>query len=224
MTIDYIIELAENKTVFYQVDLNRKYDIKERDNEPEFWEHLDFHKCPVCNLDSTKTKFCPAALDMSDVLDLFKTIKSYEYAQVTVNTNERSYFKECDAQMVVGSLFGLIMATSQCPVLRKLKSMAVFHLPFATYEESLARTIAYYLLTDYLEFNGNGQMDNKLDRLKKLYEELEIVNRNLKNRINQASIEDSAINAIVNFFSLSILIGKSLNEQIEDLREYLKLF
>jgi len=224
MTSEYIIELAENKTVYYQVDMNRKYDTKEQEKESLFWTHLDFHKCPVCTLDSTKSKKCPVALDIMDVINLFQTIKSYEYVQVTVNTNERTYFKECDAQMVVGSLFGLIMATSSCPVLSKLKSMAIFHLPFATYEETLQRAIGLYLLEDYLKTRNGDKPDYELTGLKKLYEELAVLNKSLKNRISEASIEDSTVNAIVNFFSLSILIEKSLNEQVEDLKQYMEMF
>ncbi len=224
MTIEYVIELDKKKTVYYQVDLNRKYEIMEPENAPETWDELDFHKCPVCTLDSNKYKYCPVALDIQDILDLFKTIKSYEYVQVTVKSNERTYFKECDAQIVVGSLFGLIMATSHCPILSKLKPMAIFHLPFSTYEETLARTIGFYLLSDYLKTINGDEPDIKLLGLRKLYEELEIINRSMKNRISHASLEDSSVNAIVNFFSLSILIEKSLNEQVEDLKDYIKSF
>ncbi|MFH1052143.1 MAG: hypothetical protein V1779_14585 [bacterium] len=224
MTIEYIIELDKKKTVYYQVDLNRKYEVMEPEDTPEKWVLLDFHKCPVCSLNSKKSKFCPVALDIQDILDLFKTIKSYEYVQVTVNTNERTYFKECDAQIVVGSLFGLIMATSHCPILCKLKPMAIFHLPFSTYEETLARTIGFYLLSDYLKTKNGEEPDTKLLGLRKLYKELEIINRSLKNRISEASLEDSSVNAIVNFFSLSILIEKSLNEQVEDLKDYIEMF
>ena len=220
MNIEYIIELSNKKSIYYGIDIDRKHDIIILKSKPSDWTDLDHHKCPVCTLDSAKHRYCPAALDIKDILTVFSKIKSYELVKVTVNTNERTYFKECDAQTALGSILGVVLASSQCPILSKFKPMAYFHLPFPSYEESLTRTMGFFLINEHIKSLKGEKPDIELNGLYQHYKDMEQINFSLKKRISKTGIEDSNINSIVNFFALSSLIKDSISEQIEDIKQF----
>lgn len=182
------------------------------------WTHLNFEQCPGCPLDSAKHKHCPAALDVQAIATVFSDILSYEQSRVQVTTPERTFIKDTDVQTGLRGLLGLVMATSGCPVLSKLKFLAHYHLPFATIEETTFRTVSLYLLRQYFVHRDGGKPDLDLRGLMEFYEQLQDLDRAFQNRLRAASSRDANLNAINSLFYLAAAVAMSLEDQLESLR------
>jgi len=182
------------------------------------WSRLDYHQCTHCPLDPDEVSHCPAALGLARVLPEFEDNISYEHVDVLVETPQRTYRKRTDAQTALGSLMGLCMATSPCPVLEPLRSMAEFHLPFATAHETIFRTVATYLLRQYFVHRDGGDPDLGLEGLAELYDDLETLNQCFAERIRAAADKDAHLNAVVILSTLSARVSMSLDHDLKMLR------
>ncbi len=152
---------------------------------------------------------------------LCKDAESHDRVSVEVTTPERTITNHTTAQRAVSSLMGLIMATSGCPHTEFLKPMARFHLPLASEEETIFRAVATYLLTQYFRHKQALQLDLDLEGLKKIYHEIQIINKAIASRLRAGSDKDSAVNAVI----LLDLFAKTLPYSIEDaLKEVSYLF
>lgn len=220
MKIKYILEFDHNRNFEYEVNLDRQIDFHSRNQKETEWLKLEFNKCEICSLDSNEYCYCPVMFELYDIAIFFGNISSIDRLKATVITKERTYFKECDSQTALSSLIGVIMATGQCPILSKLKSMAYFHLPFANFEETLVRSLSSFLIKQYFKFHKGESPDLDLNELSQLYKDLGIVNRSLNKRLLVASRTDANANAIVIFFSLSSLVEFSIEEKMNDLVKY----
>jgi Domain of unknown function (DUF6901) len=60
--------------------------------------------------------------------------------QEEIPFNERSYFKKTTMQKGIVSLLGILLVSSGCPVMAKLRPMVRFHLPFASMLATTFRT------------------------------------------------------------------------------------
>lgn len=218
--VEYRFSLPTGETHRFTVDLcETEREPSTAAVHPPEWTSMAFHQCPDCPLTSSPNSRCPAALDIHRVVGTFSSIMSHTEADIEVVTPQRSYHKTCDVQTGLGALLGLIMATSGCPVLSRLKAMAHFHLPFATLDETIFRTVGTYLIQQYLIAQDGGTPDFELTHLKKLYEELETLNNAMAHRLRHAAEADASVNAIVGFFGVSYLVRDSIDEQLESFRE-----
>lgn len=216
--IEYELKLDDGSEHRFTVDPRRKLPLVEESRAPE-WTRLEYHRCDDCPLDATEHERCPAAVDASDILERFKSVLSYAQADVSVRTNERTFTRRIDVQTALHSLLGLVMATSGCPILSTLRPLAHHHLPFATKEETVFRAAGAYLLRQYFVASGGGEPDMKLDGLKKLYQDLQEVNRSFTERIRAAAVKDANLNAVVLLFSLSVLVSFTLDDDLAQIRE-----
>jgi hypothetical protein len=112
------------------------------------------------------------------------------------------------------------MATSGCPVMDILKPMARFHLPFATVEESIFRSISVYLLRQYFIYLQEKECDFQLEKVKSCYREIELVNNGMFKRINSASKLDADNNAIIILNCLSQLLQLELDDNLQSLQPF----
>lgn len=110
------------------------------------------------------------------------------------------------------------MATSACPVINQLRALANFHLPFATPEETIFRTVGAYLVKQYLLMNDGEQPDFELKGLKRVYSDLVIVNAALVKRIRAASEKDANLNAAVHHDSFSVIFLHALEDGLKSER------
>jgi hypothetical protein len=220
MNIKYDLEFDNGEKLSYNIDADRGINKNKIDFNEFPWVHIRVHKCDICTLKNRKNSTCPAAADIAFLIPDFSTAKSYDRVKVTVTDSERTYYKECDLQTALNSMLGLILATSGCPVLSKLKYMAYFHLPFASYEESFTRTVGFYLIKQLLSHRKGDEADYELKELIALYNDLRIINTNLHKRLMTVCNTDANVNAIHAFFSLSTLIQLSLNENLDDIQNY----
>lgn len=194
-----------------------------QDEEYPAWAELGFEQCACCPLSQKDSAYCPAARRINQVLEAFAENHSTESVQVTVETAERSYYEECDLQVGINSLLGLLMATSGCPVLQPLGAMASFHIPFCTTRETLYRTVGSYLIQQYFKQSEGGVPDWELKELKHLYDRLEGLNRDFSKRIQKSSSShsDAVSNAVIMFFATSVVVASSLEQQLARHKDYL---
>jgi hypothetical protein len=184
------------------------------------WTKLEFNQCQNCQLSADKNQYCPVALSLTDIIPKFKNYKSYEKVLVRVDTPERIYEKAAPLQMALGSLIGLIMPTSGCPTLQILRPMARFHLPFATIEETLYRSASCYLLGQYLKLKKSKDPDWDLKDLVEAYEEIQLVNMGITDRLRSISEEDANANAVVVLDVFAKALPSSILVELKEL-EYL---
>lgn len=212
--------LLDNGTSFdFIVDRNRAARHVNDSSPHADWTLLNYHRCPDCPLAGTRCLYCPAALDIEEIATKFQAIASTEKARVEVTTPERTYLKDCDVQTALCSLMGLVMATSGCPVFAELKPLAATHLPFATTEETLLRTVGAHLLKQYFVHKAGGTPDIELLELAKFYKQLQSVDRFFHKRLEAAQDRDANLNAMVSLSLLSVAVSISLEEHLVNVRE-----
>lgn len=168
-----------------------------REVYPE-WTKISCCRCPNCPVPSDPSARCPVAENIIDLVEFFKDCLSYDKVDVRVETEERTYSKDSIAlQKAVGSLLGIYMVTSGCPILERLKPMVRFHLPFASFLETTYRVITMYLMAQYLKARQGGVAEWDLKNLSRIYEEIRVVNESFAARLRTADIEDASLNAVV---------------------------
>lgn len=217
--VRYSFKLGKREEVVFDV-ATEPLGLDEGEGHPD-WAKLGFEQCACCPLKEKDCKYCPAATRINEVMDAFADHDSTELVEVTVKTAERSYFENCDFQVGVNSLLGLMMATSGCPVLKPLGAMASFHIPFCTTRETLHRTVGSYLIKQYFELLEGEESDWELKDLKELYDVLEGLNRDFSRRIQKSSHSDAVTNATIMFFATSVVVASSLDQQLARHQNYL---
>ena len=189
------------------------------------WAKLNTFKCPNCPLESASHRYCPLALNLVDIVDFFKNINSFDRAEITVETKDRSFTKKTDVQGGLSSIMGILMAASGCPILGKLKSMVRFHLPFATIDETEVRTISIYLLSQYVQGKKGLEPDWTLEKLKKIYADIEKVNLNIASKISELEKQDANVNSVVLLNNFAAAVNIYLDDMnIKKIESFVKEF
>ncbi|MCF8266945.1 MAG: hypothetical protein K9I69_02595 [Ignavibacteriales bacterium] len=166
-------------------------------NLPPEWTKMENFQCPHCPLDRDIYKYCPVAVNLKDVITFFSDTASYEQVKITVTTDERQYIKEAAVQTGVGSLLGVLMPTSGCPVLGKLKALVRFHLPFSSIEETEYRVFSAYLLAQFVKMKRGRKPDWEFRDLKNIYEEIRLLNQSVAKKIADLEKKDTSINSVI---------------------------
>jgi len=135
---------------------------------------------------------CPLALTIEGLVRTFIEKFSYETAQITVETNERIYFKETTMQKGLSSILGILMVSSGCPVMDKLRPMVRIHLPFASVLETTFRTTSTYLLGQFFLQKKGKAPDFTFEGLVDIYKHVNMVNNGMAKRIGSMSGKDAA--------------------------------
>lgn len=218
--IHYTFRLADGRSFQFPVDRNRVFS-QDRDREPHAdWTRLDFHQCSNCPLSRDDYRHCPAAVDLEPLASAFGDIASVAKVTVEVRAPERTYLKECDAQTGLRALLGLLMSTSACPILRRLRVLAATHLPFASLEETTFRFCGAYLIRQYFELKDGRTPDWEMTQLISFFQELQTLNKCFKNRLNAAVAEDSQLNALGTLFYIALGLQMSVEDNLQDIRHY----
>jgi Domain of unknown function (DUF6901) len=185
--------------------------------EPAEWTRLEFEQCECCPLTPVTHPRCPIALNIMDLVLNFKDLFSYRDCTVACETVERTYSKKTSVMEGLSAIFGVVMATSDCPIMEFLKPMARFHLPFATIEETTVRTASMYLLAQYFRYKDQPGMKFDFRTLEKHYVKVQQVNEGLLRRINSVSSEDADKNAIITLHSLSQFLSMEIDYSLSGL-------
>jgi hypothetical protein len=206
--------------VLLDADTARVISVSPRSRQS--WTDLENKKCRHCPLKKEEHPECPVAKNLALVADAFKREKSIEQVLVEVETVERMYRKNLRLQEGLFGLFGLIMATSDCPYMEFLRPMARFHLPFSTLRETTVRAVSFYLLRQYFVAKKGGKPDYDLAELRKHYEHLEGVNLGMAERIRSVTEADAEANSIVILHTFAQLLSDQLTNQLPDLEKMFK--
>ena len=185
---------------------------------PPAWTALAFNQCNGCPFNAAETPHCPAALQLSGVIEGFTDIVSYDKVKVSVESEERHVVATLAAQQALASLMGLIMASSGCPNTAVFRPMARFHLPFSSESETAYRVASMYLLAQLYTAREGGSADLALNELERVYRGVHSVNRGMATRLRAASRQDAIVNAVVLLDVFSSLVPATIHDILDEIK------
>ena len=193
-----------------------------RDLKGDEWTRLEHHKCGNCPLDSGNNPHCPVALSIEDMIKTFSEKFSHESAKITVKTRERTYSEDTTVQKGISSMMGILMVSSGCPVMDKLRPMVRFHLPFPTVLETTFRTTSTYLLGQFFQKKRDSTSNFTFEGLVEIYRGVNMVNRAMAKRIRSMTGKDASVNALIILDAFATDVHLSIEDQIEELEPFFK--
>ncbi len=213
----YEFLLSDDRRWSYQVRLD-PLTLKQVHEAPTIplpeWTRLEVSQCTNCPLSPESTPHCPVAVSIDEMVEFFADSYAHEEARVTVHAKERSYEKVCSLQIGIGSLLGLLMATSGCPVMEPMRPLARSHLPFATAYETLPRVISRYLFQQYLRSRRGEDPDWEMSKLSQAYEGIQQVNEGITKRLSHVKVRDASRNAVSRLHVFAELLSFSIDENV----------
>ena len=218
--IRYSFQMSDNTCKEFKLELN-PIDLELRGNIPEHlpaWAKLDFHQCSNCPLDVIAHPHCPLAANIVNVVQRFDGLRSYDTITVEVIAEERRITQQTTVQKGISSMMGLIIATCGCPHTAFFKPMARFHLPLASVQETIFRATSMYLLAQYYLNKEHRRADFEFEGLGKIYDNMQIVNCAIAERLRNATLTDSSINAIVLLDSYAQILPLAIGKSLEGIR------
>ena len=223
-TIEYEFKLRDGSRKQFSVRLEKPSLslVAENTTTVRPWTRLKHHQCPNCPFKPQEHLDCPIAANLVDVIESFKDSVSIEEADITIRSESREYHKRSTVQYGIGSLMGLYMVTSGCPIMDKLRPMVYTHLPFSTLEETIYRAISMYLLAQFFREQQGQTPDWKLEKFVQIYKDIATVNESFTRRLLSINPRDASLNALV---GLDCFASAAAFSTVEDnLKEFQSLF
>jgi hypothetical protein len=224
LTIEYEFKLRDGTKKQFSVHLEKPSlrFITGHTTTVRPWTRLKHHQCPNCPLKPEEHLDCPIAANLADIIESFKDSLSIEEADITIRSESREYHKRSTVQYGIGSLMGLYMVTSGCPIMDKLRPMVFTHLPFSSLEETIYRAISMYLLAQFFREQEGQTADWKLEKFTQIYEDIATVNQSFTRRLLSINPRDASLNALV---GLDCFASAAAFSTVEDnLKEFRVLF
>ena len=223
--IRYTFIFDSEHQVSFEVDENSDTSVEQPGGPYEDWLLLDNFRCPECPIPTGARQTCPAALSVKPVVEGFKTGISYDRVTAVVEYGDIRMEVKTSLQQAVRSLVGLMMALSSCPVMRKLRPMAHFHLPFGDRERTLHRTLGMYLIAQCLRGYKGLESDWALTGLLETYGKIHKVNAMMADRMRfYCDQGDAAVNALVVLDMFGGLIEMSVEKHLEKLKPLFEMY
>jgi len=198
--ITYRFRSPDGGLKVFHIELERP-DLNLHKKEPELdlpvWTELGHEQCPNCPLSTKQHARCPIAVNLVGVVEAFTDVFSYDESEVEVITEARKFSTRAKNTNAVGSLIGIYMVTSGCPIMDRLRPMVLTHLPFATTEESVYRSISMYLMAQYFRQRNGLPPDWDLKEFSAFYEEVNTVNQAFVKRLTTFVERGTSLNAVV---------------------------
>ena len=179
------------------------------------WTRLEVDQCPNCPLASAPDARCPAAADLVPLVERFSALSSIDRVDVHVVTPQFEARKRTDTQTALSALMGLILATSACPILGRMRPLAHMHMPFATATEMVYRTVSMHLMGCFLRGEPLG-----LHGLDGFFSDIDRLNHAFFARLNRAVQRDAGINALLTLHSRAMLTDISVKPELETIRAW----
>ncbi|MCX5787188.1 MAG: hypothetical protein NTX64_01575 [Elusimicrobia bacterium] len=161
------------------------------------WTRLGNRRCSICPLNEQDHPHCPIAANLAGVIEEFKDSISFHEAEISILTEAREFRKKAALQEGISGLIGIVMVTSGCPVLDKLRPMVRIHMPFPETIETMYRAISMYLLAQFFVYKRGRQPDWDLKHLVDIYNAVSTVNRDFVKRLKTIKLQDASLNALV---------------------------
>jgi len=115
------------------------------------------------------------------------------------------------------------MAARGCPSMERLKPMVRFHLPFATAEETVFRSVGAYLLGQYFLKKQGKQADLDLVELAGFYKGIQMVNRGITERLRGVG-KDAVNNAVICLDMFAKELPYAVDDSLEELKELFSVY
>lgn len=213
--LSYRFEFEDNTEKTFDVFLEPKtlQVVRQSKSKPADWTRLENFECSHCPINKDEYDYCPVAVNLQELIEFFSDRTSYERVKVTVETEERNYVKETDLQSAVGSLIGILMPGSGCPVLAKLRPMLRFHLPFANIEETEFRVFAMFALAQFLRQKKGKDPDWSMTSLSELYDDIQKINTNVASKIAELEKRDASINSVIVLNNFASSVSMNLDDE-----------
>ena len=213
MNITYRFRLDSGKEKRFEVNLDPATLalIPGGQTPPPAWARLGNRQCPQCPYKEQEHPYCPVARNLAGIIEEFRKDISFDEADISVTTENREFRKRAPLQNGISGLMGLVMATSGCPVLDKLRPMAYLHMPFPGAHETMYRAISMYLTAQYFVRRRGGKPDWDLADLVKIYEAVGGVNAAFADRLRTMEVEDATLNAIVSLDCFASMTSGSIS-------------
>ena len=186
------------------------------------WARLENNKCGICPLKEADSPYCPVARNLAPVIARFVDRISFEETELVVVTEAREYRKRISLQRGIAAIFGLIMATSGCPALDKLRPMAASHLPMAEMGETRYRAITMYLLAQFFRERRGLPSDRDLAGLEKIYADVGLINRDFITRLRTIDMQDANFNALVGLDCFCLRDTRVMTSSLDKLENLFK--
>ncbi len=215
-TVTYLFHLANGGEQRFDVELDRPA-ARAADGLPG-WTALAQNTCPHCPLPKAAGAVCPAAADLAPVVKRFSALASIEGAEVRVVTDVREVRKRTDVQTALSGLMGLILATSGCPILRRLRPLAQTHLPFLTETEMVYRMAAMQLFGCFLR----GEPAS-FDGLRHFFDDLDSLDKAFAERLRTAAEKDASLNALMVLHARAMIASLSIDHELERIKGWFEL-
>ncbi len=224
--IIYRFQLADNdvETVGLQLDEN-SLELKDDyvANTPE-WAKLRYNQCPNCPLKPAESPNCPVAKHLARYTHMFDKVQSFDKIKLVVKTKQRMTTQNTTAQKAISGFIGLVMATSGCPHTAYFRPMARFHLPLADEMETIYRAVSMYLLAQYFRDKNDQPADWSVRGLRKIYENISVVNQGIGSRLKAATKTDSSLNAIANLDMYTKVIPDMIDESLFEIQGLFEVY
>jgi hypothetical protein len=216
--IRYLFDFGADDRIQFEVERDSDTSVEtESDPVPE-WIALDRHRCDRCEIPPGSRRTCPAALSLKPVVEAFGSRISYENVRMTAELNGFTLSGTLPTQRALRALAGLVLALSSCPVMRKLRPMAHFHLPFGTREQTTFRFLGTHLVAQYLRERQGLPPDWSLDGLRDLVADLHMVNIGLADRIRMVAELDAPANSVALLDTFASAVELSLEQDFDRLQ------
>jgi hypothetical protein len=176
------------------------------------WTRLGYFQCSNCPLREEHHPRCPIAVNLVDVVEFFRERSSVETVEVEVEARGRTYRKRTALQEGLSALVGVVMVTSGCPVLDRLRPMVATHLPFMSGEESTYRIVSMYLMAQLFIAREGGEPDWELTGLVDFLGEIRRANVGFTGRLGSLRIKDASLNAVSTLSALGELTSLNIVE------------
>ena len=217
--IQYRITLPDGKVEVFDLNFDSQT-IDLLNNIPEKlpeWTNLEFEQCSHCPLKPDKSPHCPLAANLVNIINHFDGLMSYQNLQLEVVTTNRTISKKTTAQDALSAMMGLVIPATGCPHTAYFKPMARFHLPLAGADETIYRATSMYLLAQYFLKKQGKVPDLDFKGLKKIYQNIQILNASIAERLRAASKTDSSVNALVLLDMFTMVLPIAIEESLEEI-------
>jgi hypothetical protein len=215
----YHFAFEEEDPLEFEVDESAETSLEDPDQPVPDWVRLERFRCEHCTLPPGSRTACPAALAIQPIVEAFSRRFSFDTTCATVQVNELSIEAALSNQAAVRSLVGLKLALSACPVLKKLRPMANYHLPFGSREHTTFRFLGMYLIAQYIRHREGLSAEWDLKGLNELLDSVHKVNSHLADRIRAASEADAAVNSLVFLDAFAYDVQLKIEQSLDTLRE-----
>lgn len=188
------------------------------------WAKLSYCQCPNCPLDSNEVEYCPTAVSFIPVVESFKNIESDSEVEVEARVGNRRVALKASARRAISSVVGLLFAGSGCPRTIYFRPMVRFHIPVATEDETIMRAMSMYLLVQYFKYKSGEKPDMDLVGLRKIYDELQVVNMTMAERLRSIEGTTAPVNSVILLDMYTKMIPDKIDNSLKDLASLFSSF